>query len=110
MKSNPEAIEIYTYSRNELKNLEETKKENKNALHKYKVRLNNMKKMRMGNDDSIDTLLFKILDDAKIKKQSFHGGAMNGVYCRRFSDNVNTTVCCPSDIERSLCRSIHNQY
>ena len=31
-----------------------------------------------------------MLDKFKIKKQHFHGGAMNGVCCRRLLDNVDS--------------------
>ena len=38
---------------------------------------------------SIDNLLFDILEASNIKKQHFHGGAMNGVCCRRLLDEVD---------------------
>ena len=43
---------------------------------------------RSGDITGLDNLLYHILDQKKIKKQHFHGGAMNGVCCRRLLDNV----------------------
>lgn len=33
--------------------------------------------------------MYKILDESKIEKESFHGGAMNGVLCQHLLDNVD---------------------
>ena len=47
------------------------------------------KKLRIGDEDGLDSLLEKILNkSAKIYPQAFHGGEMNGVCCLRFLNNV----------------------
>ena len=47
------------------------------------------KSKRSDDESRIENLLFVFLEEYKIKKQHFHGGAMNGVCCRRFLDNVD---------------------
>ena len=45
--------------------------------------------MRNGNAKGTENLLYEILEEYNIKKQNFHGGAMNGVCSRRLLDNVD---------------------
>ena len=48
---------------------------------------------REGNEDGLDTKLEKLLEQqCKIYVQSFHGGEMNGVCCRRLLDNIDTVI------------------
>ena len=47
------------------------------------------RKKRKGDEGSIEDLLDNILESCTIKKQHFHGGAMNGVCCQRLLDNVD---------------------
>ena len=54
-----------------------------------KVKLDAERKKRGTSDESLENLLYCILEDSKIQKQHFHGGAMNGVCCRRFLDNLD---------------------
>ena len=72
-----------------LKRLEDERKLNNNLLKEYKKLLAEEKKKRNGNENGIENLLYEILERSKIRKQSFHGGAMNGVLCRRLLDNLD---------------------
>ena len=58
-------------------------------MKKLKVKLANEQLKRNGNVDGMSHLLYNILEESKIKKQHFHGGAMNGVCCRRLLDNLD---------------------
>ena len=102
---NPEALEVYKSLREEIKMLEKEKRKNKMLLRQHKTLLNDLKQKRIGNEESIDTLLYKILDDAKIKRQSFHGGAMNGVCCRRLLDHTDTIFSKIKDLARQRINS-----
>ena len=46
--------------------------------------------MRNVDENGIEHLLYKVLEVHNIKKQYFHGGAMNGVCSRRLLDNVES--------------------
>ena len=45
---------------------------------------------RSNENNTLEDSLYSILEGCKIQKQHFHGGAMNGVCCRRLLDNVET--------------------
>ena len=48
---------------------------------------------RVGNEDGLDTKLEKLLEETcKIYPQTFHGGEMNGVCCRRLLDNIDILI------------------
>ena len=57
-------------------------------MRTFKKHLGKEKKKQFDDKDSIDKLLWDILEKSKIRKQSFHGGAMNGVLCRRLLDHL----------------------
>ena len=67
----------------------EEKKNKTSEMKQYKKELEVERKKRNGNENGIENLLYKILEDHNIKKQHFHGGAMNGVCARRLLDNVD---------------------
>ena len=66
-----------------LKKLQEEKKQVMSLVRRLKEMLLAEKKKRNGNETGLDNLLYKVLEKYNIKKQHFHGGAMNGVCCRR---------------------------
>ena len=83
-----EAKEVYDTSCNLLKKLEEKKRSKNQLLKTRKKQLSEMKKKRIGDEKGIEYLLYEILEQSKIRKQAFHGGAMNGVACRRLLDDI----------------------
>ena len=91
MESNtdPDAKNIYLSSSEQLKILESERRFLAKKMKDAKSQLAQEKKKRIGNEDGIDNLIFGILEKAKIHRQSFHGGAMNGVSCRRLLDNID---------------------
>ena len=68
----------------------ENKKKILAELKKYKALLAEEKKKRSGEETSMDNLLYQILEEHNIKRQHFHGGAMNGVCSRRLLDNTES--------------------
>ena len=58
-------------------------------LREVKVGISTERKRQVGDEGGIENLLFDILDKYNIKRQSFHGGAMNVVCCRRLLDNID---------------------
>ena len=68
--------------------MKEKRKKANVELRELKNILASEKKKRSGNADSMENLLYIILEESNIKKQHFHGGAMNGVCCRRLLDNT----------------------
>ena len=65
------------------------KKKKLAKLRLVKGEIENERKARKGDEGSVEDLLLGILESFNIKKQHFHGGAMNGVCCRRLLDNVD---------------------
>ena len=84
-----EAAEIYHESCELLKKLEEEKKAYKGLLKANATLLASERKKRLGNENGIENLLFDILETSRIKKQSFHGGAINRVSCRCLLDRID---------------------
>ena len=83
-----EAKETYQNEKEMLTKLAKSKKEETKKLRDLKILLEAEKKKRLGDEISIENSLFCILESSNIKKQHFHGGAMNGVCCRRLLDNT----------------------
>ena len=74
--------------RNDISKQKQMKSKNNKELRTLKRQLVEERSKRSGDITGLDNLLYNILDQKKIKKQHFHGGAMNGVCCRRLLDNV----------------------
>ena len=55
----------------------------------YKSELLKEKTLRYGNDNTVDNLLCKKLEEHNTIKQHFHGDDMNGVCSRRLLDNID---------------------
>ena len=85
-----EALELYNVSNKSLKSIASMNRKKMDKLRTVKSKLINAKNERLGDDDSLANLLMNILEKVNIKKQAFHGGAMNGVCCRRLLDNIDT--------------------
>lgn len=86
--TDPDAKIIYDSSCVQLKNLESERKILAKNMKDTKTALDAEKKKRLGDENGMDNLLFIILECSKINRQSFHGGAMNGVSCRRLLDHI----------------------
>ena len=82
-----EALDIYNDSQSQLSVLKLKKGELNSSLKEVKVRLKELRSERIDEVEGLDNLLHQVLEESSIKKQSFHGGAMNGVCCRRLLDN-----------------------
>ena len=65
--------------------LKREKKELNNILRDAKAKLKNKKEKCAGDA----TLMEKILEKPKIKRQKFHGGTINGVSCHQLLDNTD---------------------
>ena len=61
----------------EIKRLIEKRKKKMKDLREVKLKLEDERKKRAGDEKGIEHLLFDILEKHQIKRQSFHGGAMN---------------------------------
>ena len=83
------AKESYKNSTLLLKQVSGLKKKKLAKLRLVKGEIENERKARKGDEGSVEDLLLGILESFNIKKQHFHGGAMNGVCCRRLLDNVD---------------------
>ena len=57
-------------------------------LRKVNSELKKQQMKRENDEVGIENLLYTILEESHIQKQHFHGGAMNGVCCRRLLDNL----------------------
>ena len=75
--------------RDRIKKIKESKTKQNKELRQLKTNLVSEREKRKGNAMGIENLLYLILDESTIKKQHFHGGAMNGVCCRRLLDNLD---------------------
>ena len=73
----------------ELKKNKELKARKKTEKRKWNVQIGVEKQKRKGDELGIEHLLYNILEHFNIKKQHFHGGAMNGVCCRRLLENLD---------------------
>ena len=85
-ETSTQAKEVHRNAMCQIKGLLE-KKKNKRQV---KLSLEGAKQQRTGDEEGIENLLFEILEKHNIKKQSFHGGAMNGVCSRRLLDNIDS--------------------
>ena len=90
MDASKEAKEIYDFSVQRIKSLTIEKKKNNHELRSVKASLKNEQEKRGHSDNTLENLLYLILEESQIQKQHFHGGAMNGVCCRRLLDNLDT--------------------
>ena len=88
-----QARDVHKNAIQEIKRLVEERKSKMKELRQVKLNLEHEKQQRAGDEAGIDNLLFDILEQYNIKKQSFHGGAMNGVCCRRLLDNIDNIFC-----------------
>ena len=68
-KDDDEALSIYQFSKHELKQLNERKKKANVELRELKKILASEKKKRSGNADSMENILYIILEESNIKKQ-----------------------------------------
>lgn len=59
-------------------------------MRKLRLNLKKEQQKRSNENNTLEDSLYSILEGCKIQKQHFHGGAMNGVCCRRLLDNVET--------------------
>ena len=75
--------------RDEIKKQKEMKTKKNKELRLRKKQLVDERAKRSGNISGLDNLLYNILERKNINKHHFHGGAMNGVCCRRLLDNVS---------------------
>ena len=85
-------------------------KENKAKLRakviKLKKEADAMQKIRLGDEDGLDTIIEGILNDtAKIYPQAFHGGEMNGVCCLRFLNNVEEIMAKVSEVSHERLKT-----
>ena len=83
-----EANDIYKEAIKELKRLQEVKKQKSCELRLVITKLKTEQQKRENDAHGMEHLLYNILEESHIQKQHFHGGAMNGVCCRRLLDNV----------------------
>ena len=88
-----QARDVHKNAIQQIKILVEERKSKMKELRQVKLNLEREKQQRAGDEAGIDNLLFDILEQYNIKKQSFHGGAMNGVCCRRLLDNIDNIFC-----------------
>ena len=88
-----------------LRTITDRKKKNSAELRQLKDELVRERKLRNGDENGMENLLLKVLEKQKIKKQHFHGGAMNGVCCRRLLDNVDAIF---EDIETIKSERVRN--
>ena len=84
-----EADICYKQSIKDLKKLNESKKEKTSELRNINSKLKVEQQKRLNDEEGMENLLYNILEDSHIQKQHFHGGAMNGVCCRRLLDNLD---------------------
>lgn len=89
MNSDPEAINIYQSSFKILKNLEFERKTILQSMKETKYMMMKEQRKYIGDETGIGNILYSILEDYKIKRQSFHGGAMNRVPCCCLLDNLD---------------------
>ena len=89
MENSEDAREIYELSVIEIKKITEKKKNFNQQLRKLKLDLKKEQQKRINDSNGLEYLLHDILEEFHIQKQHFHGGAMNGVCCRRLLDNID---------------------
>ena len=83
-----EANDVFKQATKELKRLQEIKKQKSGELKSVSMKLKIEQQKRKHYDNGMENLLYNILEESHIQKQHFHGGAMNGVCCRRLLGNV----------------------
>ena len=89
-KSNRESLKsLITETNTSIRQYTDMKKKKTAELKQHKIELAKEKKARNGDKNRTENLLYNILDEHNIKKQHFHGGAMNGVCSRRLLDNID---------------------
>ena len=81
--------EMYLLATENLKLLNNNKKKINEKVKKIRIDIEIEKKKRANEEDAVKNLLYQVLESVKIQKQHFHGGAMNGVCCRHFLDNID---------------------
>ena len=85
-------------------------KENKTKLRakamKLKKEVDAIMKMRLGDEDGLDTKIEGILNTtAKIYPQAFHRGEMNGVCCLRFLNNIEEIMAKVSEVSHERLKT-----
>ena len=75
--ANQEATDAFEVAKKKSKELTVLNKDNNSKLRSTKVLLSNEQAKHMGNNDSIDHLLYCVLEQSNIKRQHFHGGSIN---------------------------------
>ena len=90
IKTSEDAREIYDSYVIDIKELTKKKKNCNQELRKLKLDFKKEQQKRSNDSNGLEYLLHEILEDFHIQKQHFHGGAMNGVCCRRLLDNVDS--------------------
>ena len=76
--------ELASYAVKEFEEKEGKRKDIKEKFDKLKKSCSNMKKSRKGDKDGLEALIEEIMrEEANIKPEAYHGGALNGMSCQR---------------------------